>query len=191
MAETLVALRKARNLSQEQLGTLVAKHLKRTIGVGYAQKKIARFEAGTASPTLGELEAIAVVLGVPIETLDLGTTTRPNEAVSVIDELTAPTNEGRCLMASCLLSRPRPTPLGETYAAVKEAIERDLTIATFVPYPNVIYIPDASEEIAILQGSYSNIRRSVNEANFNFTKSLDPERARKAIALYFPKESLV
>lgn len=191
MHKSLVIFRKTKGLTQEELGRAIAARLHRPIGKSYAQKKIANFEAGTAAPTEDELQAMADELGVEPESLRNVISPRaPNEAGSVIDQIADRSRRGRSLMASCMFSRPRPQILDESYGAIKAAIEANLSMAVFVPFPTAVNIPEPSDHINSLLGHYSRVRRSVLDANLAFKNSLDRKRS-KALALYFPRAELL
>ncbi len=188
MPESISSLRKEKGLSQEDLGKAIARRLKRPMGITYAQKKIARFEAGLSSPTAEELYAMAEELGVEPETLKSVIAARaPQEGASKIDELGVVEEEGWSLMTVCILSRPRPQTLDESFKAVKAAIEtRHFSMAVFLPYPSTVNLPETSDHINNLVGYYARIRKSLLEANLIFVKSLGPTLA-KSVALYAPK----
>lgn len=188
MSESLSSWRKEKGLSQEDLGKAIARRLNRPIGVSYAQKKIARFEAGASTPTGEELNALAEELGVEPETLRSAVVARaPHDGASRMDGLGVIDDKGWCLMATCVLSRPRPQTLEESYEAVKEAIEkRHLSMAIFLPYPSAVSLPDTSDHVNNLIGYYARIRKSLLEANLIFLNSLGPDLA-KSVALYAPR----
>lgn len=57
--ERLVALRRSRNLTQQQLADATGVHV----------SQIKRYEKGSAQPTLGALRKLVLALGVPADTL--------------------------------------------------------------------------------------------------------------------------
>jgi transcriptional regulator with XRE-family HTH domain len=191
MSESISSWRKQKGLSQEDLGKAIARRLSRPIGVSYAQKKIARFEAGTSAPTTEELHAMAEVLGVEVEALKSAIADRaPQEAASRIAEFGV-SEKGWCLMASCILSRPRPQSLDESYKAIVEALEKKhLSLAVFLPYPSVVHLPKTSYLINNLVGYYSGVIKSLLETNLAFINSLGPALA-EAVALYVPREEIL
>jgi transcriptional regulator with XRE-family HTH domain len=189
MPDSIVPWRKAKNLSQQDLGKAISQRLNRSIGDTYAQKKIARFEAGTSAPTPDELKAMAEVLDVDLEELRLAIAARtPIDGPSRMEELGV---TGPSLMAICILSRPRPQTLTDSFQAVKETIAKgNFSMAVFLPYPGVVKLPAASDHINNLVGYYAHIRKSLLEANLLFMNALGPELA-KSIALYVPREEIV
>src|ERR1700722_343236 len=139
MAATLTSLRKAKELTQEEVGRQLADILGHKIGVSYAQKKIARFESGAAAPTDREIEALARIFKTEVVTLRALVGRAPQQASAVIDQASA---SGRSLMANCMLGRPRPVPVSESYEAVRNAIEeRNFWVAVFLPYPSIANLP--------------------------------------------------
>jgi len=187
MRETLASLRKAKGLSQEELGKTIAEALNRPIGPTYAQKKIARFEAGTAAPNENELRVLAEKLDRPVEVIR---SLIPPRSPQEIDSLVGQFGPGRTLMASCVLSRARPRVLDDTTVSLKSSIEeKNLKIAAFLPYPAASSFPAVSDHINTLIGYYARIRRSVSEANVAFKQSL-PGESSEAVALYSPKSEV-
>ena len=117
--------------------------------------------------------------------------TSVEEASDAIEELAAPAGGGRSLMAICCLSRSRPQLLDDSFDALRRALEEgNLSIAVFSPYPNQIFHETESHEITHLEGSYFDIRRSVDRANFNFVNTLN-DVGKRNVALYVPQPSLV
>src|SRR5580698_10511321 len=124
MPETLSLLRRAKGLSQEKLGALVAARLGQDVGSGYAQKKVSRIESGETTPTTEELRAIAEVLGVDEEIVAiLIDPTRRSEATSRFEDL-ARSDIQRSLMAVCCLSRARPHVLDQSLETARRAFEQ-------------------------------------------------------------------
>src|ERR1022692_3656337 len=190
--ESLRSFREAKGFTQQQLGKKIAEYLHQTIGESYAQKKTARFEAGDAKPTDKELYAMAHILGVKVEALRSVLATRASyDAGPLVDQLASGTPSGRTMMASCMLGRPRPQTLDESYEAVKSAIEdKNLWIAIFVPYPSAVNLPQPSHHVNNLVGYYTRVINSVLEVNLSLKNSLKQDKA-DAVALYFPKPDLL
>src|SRR5579871_2849614 len=94
--KSLRALREAKSLTQQQLGKKIADYLHREIGDSYAQKKIARFEAGVAAPPDKELQAMAHVLDVKVGVLE-ELFTAAYDAGSIIDQIADSAPSGRTL----------------------------------------------------------------------------------------------
>ena len=145
---TLAALRKKRGLSQEELGRAIARRLNTSIGITYAQKKIAKFESGDAAPTEEEIGALAEELGVEIEVVQSAIAGRaPHEATSLIDQF-AVSGGAFSEPATCTLSRPRTKSLDETSVTMKQAIEKqNVSVAVFYsairkPPPASATLPD-------------------------------------------------
>jgi transcriptional regulator with XRE-family HTH domain len=187
MAHSLASLRKARELTQEQVGRQIAQILGRPIGASYAQKKIARFEAREAAPTNRELEALAKILEMDIEVLRPIFARAPEQGMSVIEQVAS---RGRSLMAICMLSKPRPQPLPDAYEAVREAIsQREFSVAAFIPYPSSVNLRTVSHAVNNLVGYYTRAINDVLENNTTFKKSL--KKRREALAVYVPKPELL
>lgn len=186
MNQSLSALRKAKGLSQEELGKAIALRLKRPIGISYAQKKISIFESGDVAPTAEEIRALATELDVDVDVVQSAIAgLAPHEAESIIGQFTVA--GGRSLVASCILSRPRSKILDGTNAAIKQAVEENnVSVAVFVPYSAVVNLPETSDHTNHLVGEYAVVRKSILEANLVFKSSLTPARA-DAVALYVPK----
>lgn len=192
MTSTLALLRKAKGMSQLELGLAVAEKLGDKIGTTYAQKKIARFESGKASPTAREAKVIAALLGVDLDTLQSAVSRAPNEGGAYVrDQIAGVTKTGRCLICSCMLSGPRSTTLDESAAESKKAIENNKTkIAVFVPFPGKLGLPEiTSDDTHTLFGYYAGVRRSVLDSNSAFKQTLEPSH-RNNIALYYPREDV-
>jgi transcriptional regulator with XRE-family HTH domain len=191
MPESISLFRKEKGLTQEGLGKAIAKRLQRPIGDSYAQKKIARFESGASLPTAEEFHAMADVLGVDVEALKAAVAGRPpHEGPSRMGELGVTDDNGWCLMAVCILSRPRPQILDESFKAVEEAIaKRHFSMAVFLPYPSAVGVPETSDHINNLIGYQARVRKSLMEANLIFLNALGPELAKSA-ALYVPRAEI-
>jgi len=191
MSESISFWRKDKGLTQEQLGKEIASRLNRPIGPSYAQKKVARFEAGTSTPTSDELHAMAEILEVEFEALkSVVAEQAPLEGASRIDELGVADEEGWCLMATCVLSRPRPQTLDDSFKAVEDAIRtKHLSMAVFLPYPSAVNLLTTSDHINNLVGYFARIRKSLLEANLVFINALGPELAR-SVALYVPRPEI-
>jgi transcriptional regulator with XRE-family HTH domain len=187
MPESISSLRKAKGLSQEALGKAIAQRLNRPIGDSYAQKKIARFEGGASTPTAEELDAMAAELAVEPETLKALLATAPHEGASRMDQLGVDDKNGWCLMAVCVLSRPRPQTLDDSFRSVAHAIRnKHLSMAVFLPYPSAVNLPETSDHINNLIGHYARVRMSLLEANKLFIDALGPDAAG-SVALYAPR----
>jgi transcriptional regulator with XRE-family HTH domain len=192
MSETFFDLRKASGLTQEVLGALMAARLGRTVEAGWGQKKISRFEAGEAEPTLEELGALATELGVDPQIVLMSIKSKsgaPGEASTIFRTVGAP-DMRRSLMAVCCLSRSRAQSLDESFAMMQRAIESGLTLCAFVPYPNTLHLPDLADHAETLAGYYRRIRKSVSDANLLFKRRL-PEAYSHRVALYFPRSELM
>jgi transcriptional regulator with XRE-family HTH domain len=188
MADTLVSLRKAKHLTQQQLGEQLSEFLGATIGPSYAQKKVARFEAGLAAPTDQELQALAKILRVKLDLLREIVARAPKQAEEIITQVAS---KGRSLIATCMLARPRPEPLAESSAAIRSAVEeKDFSVAVFLPYPGVVHIPDARfHDVSNLVGYYARVINDVTRATLAFKRSL--KKRVDAVALYTPKPEIL
>jgi transcriptional regulator with XRE-family HTH domain len=168
----------------------MAARLGRIVEPGWGQKKISRFEAGNAIPTVEELRALAMELGVDPQLVLMSIKSGgPGEAASVFKTVVAP-DMRRSLMAVCCLSRARAQSLDESFAMMQDAIERGLTLCAFVPYPNALHLPDFADNAETLAGYYRRIRKSVSDANLLFKNRLS-EAYSGRVALYFPRPELM
>jgi len=180
---SLARRRKERNLTQKELGLRLAQHLKRDISPIYAQRKIARYESGDAAPTPEELDVLAVILGMPPEKKSSLVTPRaPQEIVSVIQELGSLSE--RSLVAVCCLSPARPRSLTESFESVRNAVEGQLSMALFLPFPREFSFHRVSDNLAGLAGEYARIRETVLQWTYRFKKSLAARH--DAVAVYAP-----
>jgi transcriptional regulator with XRE-family HTH domain len=190
MTVSLSNLRKARGLTQEGLGILMAARLGRTVEAGWGQKRISRFEAGEAEPTVEELRALATELGVDPQIVLMSIKSdAPGEAATVFRAVGS-SEVTRSLMVVCCLSRSRAQSLDESFAVMRDAIERGLTLCAFIPYPNTLHLPDFGDHAETLASYYRRIRKSVSDANLLFKNRL-PEEYSDRIALYFPRSELI
>ena len=187
MPDSIASWRKAKSLTQEDLGKAIAERLRRPIGDSYAQKKVARFESGASTPTTEELYAMAEILGVEPEALKSVAARAPLEGASRLGELGVLDEDGWSLMAVCTLSRPRPQILDESFKAVEEAIaKRHFSMAIFLPYPSAVNLSETSDHVNNLIGYHARVRKSLLEANLIFMNALGPELS-KSVALYAPR----
>lgn len=188
MSESLISLRKAKGFTQQELGEQLAKLLKQRMGVTYAQKKIARFEAGAAQPTDAELDVLARILHVKTDVLRKVVSRAPQQAMQVITDLAS---KGRSLIATCMMARPRPEALDESYAAAKDAIEnKDFSMALFIPYPGTVNLPTASfHHVNNLVGYYTRVINDVLASSVAFMNVLT--KRTNAVVIYMPKPELL
>lgn len=194
MAESLADLRKARGLTQEALGSAMAARLEgRKVEHGWGQKRISRFEAGTAEPTREELTVLSTLLGLdPQIVLTSIKSGAPSEAARVLKEVVDADSTRRSLMAICCMSRARTWSLDDSFRMMETVMKRGLTLCAFVPYPNTMHLPDFVDHAEMLAGYYRRIRKSVTDANSLFKnrlaeKGVDPNQ----IALYLPRQELM
>lgn len=187
MPVTLASLRKAKELTQGEVGRQLANLLNQKIGPSYAQKKIARFETGAAAPTDRELEALASILKTEVAVVRELVSKAPQEVVAVVDQAAA---RGRSFMANCMLGRPRPVPIPESYQAFRTAIdEHNFSLAVFLPYPSTVVVPNPTRQISNLVGYYTRVINDVMEANREFKNSI--RKNPQSIALYAPRPELL
>jgi transcriptional regulator with XRE-family HTH domain len=190
---SLRSIRVPKGFTQRKLGKALDEYLHRSTGETYQQKKIARFEARAAKPTEQEVEAMAHILDVDRDVMRSVFESRGEsyDAAPLIDEFAAGAPEGRTLMASCILGRPRPQTLPESYRAAKNAVEnKNMWMALFVPYPSAVNLPRPSHHVNNLVGYYTRVINSILEANLTFKNSLKEEK-KDAVVLYVPKPELL
>jgi|HubBroStandDraft_6_1064221.scaffolds.fasta_scaffold202368_2 transcriptional regulator with XRE-family HTH domain len=191
MPETLADLRNAKGLTQEELGRLVALRLGLQYVPGSGQKRISRFERNEAEPSVEELRAIGMELGVDQQIIFLSIKSGGiGEARSVFEKVGVDQTV-RSIMAVCCLSKSRARSLDDSFASMKEAIEqRNLTMCVFIPYPTSLQLPEYGEHADTLASYYRKVRKSVSEANLLFKSRISADYSHR-VALYIPRTDLV
>jgi transcriptional regulator with XRE-family HTH domain len=188
MDSPLFSARRKAGLTQQELGEAVARRLGRQTTSAAAKKRIARWEAHESSPSAEEMQALAAELDLDIAQLAAMFMRAPVEARLVVEGLA--NSSERCLIAACCFSRTRPKILEESLESTRNAIETGkVCLASFVPYPQTVALPQSSNHVSHLVGYYAAVRKSLLDFTRTFQDSLSPER-RDAVALYFPRSDL-
>jgi transcriptional regulator with XRE-family HTH domain len=184
MRLNLAGLRKIKGLTQERLGVLLAEKTGKHVGPTYMQKKIARFEGGSAKPTDKEIEALCDILQVDADAL------RDSLKDSVqnfgsISSLAERIGSGRALiLVCCMCKMEKLSELTDTL--VKVIAEKDVMLGLYVPYPSRICLPEHSDNAAILTGLvYLAVRKNIREW-YEHSKYLLPAEKKDSIGLFFP-----
>lgn len=189
MTDTLKSLRRREGLTQQTLGLAIGKRTGQPIGKSYAQKKIARFEAGHSKPSHEDMVAISEELGVEMAILETilrspAQTVRSDVGLGISD------NPGvRQLLVICPFIHLNGESSQDFQKIITSALQKCAAVMVFVPYPGSLESirgVGMSSMTQILLGYYSHVRISVQESLIMTKLNLEPE-AKQKIITYTPR----
>jgi transcriptional regulator with XRE-family HTH domain len=139
--KVLASLRKQRGFkSQQSLGVAVAKELKRNWSSTVAQKQVSNWETGNSLPTDVERKAIANVLGVSEDQLELTTAqSQMHRKFTTLFEELAEYKEP-AFLGICFTSRPMGSHNPSILQSLIKGVRHKLSFAMFVPRGNMSII---------------------------------------------------
>lgn len=154
--EDLVGLRKQRRMSQAELGSklrdsLITRGI--TLKHTYAEKKISMFESGVAQPSISELEALAEILKVDQKELSAAFSKAPVGGPDFFRRITNP-NGPWTLIAALYGGRLRITGDDDFNQAILEALQTNVFMAMYCPYPDPRLLDVNSSEESLMQLSH-------------------------------------
>lgn len=186
----LANLRKEKGWSQTELGqkifTRLNKGNKKSSG-SYAQKRVSMWESGDASPTSEELKALSEELDVPPEKLKSSIDPRtPFPATEVFNHLA--TTESHSIAAICYSGTPVAQAYKDLFASVQSALDRNMFLAMFVPYPEGTTLSkNLSTRKKVLESFYKTVRDSVEVYRDSLRSGIAKEK-KANVAVFVPRE---
>jgi hypothetical protein len=149
----LIRARKSAGFTtQRDLGRAVFSKLPMPAKDAYAQKKVSLWESGQAKPATEEIRVLAELLGLGFTELEVFfAAVLPLSAADTISALAKSGNP--CLIASCFGGKTRDTTLGEMQDAFREALNGNVSVAIFFPYPLDVSVRDRSVHVRGLVGA--------------------------------------
>ena len=185
----LVTLRTRKGISQTELGRKVFSKLEKDSNVkneSYLQKKVSMWELGNASPTPEELVALSEVLEVPLEELRSSFDPRtPFLATDVFNRLA--NSKYPSIAMICYSGTPVAPAYPELFATVQAALNGNMCLAMFVPYPDKINIPKLSSRKMFLQSFYPLVETSVLAYRDSLRRGISEEK-KSNVAVFIPNE---
>ena len=182
--EFLIRRRKDLGLHQKDLG--------KRLGIekeGYAQRKVSLWESLQAKPSDAELEILATVLNCDKVALteSFSGQALPMDPASLIQPLRS---SSPALIATCAGSQTRSKLLEEVQDQLVPALDGNVSLAIFFPYPLKVAGTGDSTAIVGVAGLYVQAWTTLLNFYVGLKSRLSEEAAAERIALYRPKATV-
>lgn len=190
-SQALALLRKARDLTQAELGAAVLEALDKTASSkGYAQKLVSLWERGEIRPSPEQIKALSVILRTDEATIQQGISKESSTpAIDLFNQLRdLQTAGGSSLLLACFSSPPKASVDPDTFNAVAEALVAGVAFALVVPYPASVRSINTSPVTELLESYYRTVRAQVEIYCRELVAKVGPEAGAR-VAVFVPNRA--